>query len=233
VACRLSHWDRLQPNADADAADEWAEVVLKLWEFQWVRNPTELDEWTLQVLYECTQGVLGILTALFATSQMQAMLNRSERLTPQLIQQVYQLRFKVVHPMIAALRDHNEAALQRYQDIAPPLEKVLDSIWTMGDPSVLAGTQLCATTTAAPMDGVSPADTRAGRRTRIRSRVATARLKGSKSTDHNAELTCAEFDPDDYRNAIKAAQERNTSVFEELQRLRLVPSTQEFLEMLW
>src|SRR5690606_25731064 len=53
----------------------------------------------------------------------------SETITADLIQEVYERQFAVVHPRIDALRRNDQSAIQRYLDIAPPLHQELDGIW--------------------------------------------------------------------------------------------------------
>ena len=146
-----------------------------------------------------------------------------ERAATELLQQL--IRFDTVNP------PGNEAALQKYQDIAPPLEKVLDSIWSVGGYSVPSTEQ----NQSAPVDGTgaAPSAPRAKRTSRIRSRMPVGRAKTQRLNHESADTSRSEVLPDDYRCAIQLGAERNTSAFEELQRLSLVPTTQEFLEMLW
>lgn len=229
VSIPLQHWDRMRPNARPDE-DEWTDIVQKLWEFQWTREPVELDEWTLQVLYDCSQGVIAILVALYAAAQTRAMLDRSETLTPDVIREVYQSQFTPIHPMIDALRDNDGSALQRYLDIAPPLHQALDQVWSYGvSPS---SAQSMAGLPAASSAAIgSPGDSQATQRrpARIRSRVPeprTARTK--KSRQKPAEV---DYPPDDYRHGRQAALRNQTSVHDELIRLDLMPSTEEVLNL--
>lgn len=208
---------------------------MKLWEFQWVRNPIELDEWMVKVLYECTQGIIAILVALFAAAQMRAMLNGSEKLTPTLIQDVYQSQFKPVHPMIKALRDNNTGALEAYEDIAP-LNKSLDKIWRLGGSLTHArGSQTDPPSTAnftpPSSDAEAPAAGRI-RKARIPSRVPGApRRRQKKAPSANMPTEPVDLDPKDYRNATRAAAKNHSSAYEELLRLKLVPNAEDFLSM--
>lgn len=232
VAPSLMHWDRIKERPAPGEPDEWAEVVLQLWKFQWVRNPTELDEWTLQVLYECTQGIPGLLVALFYAAQKRAMLNGSEALTPELIRQVYDSEFTPVHPMINALRDDDQAALQRYEDLAPPLEQTLNRIWQGG--AARSASYQRGPVHAAPTEGAVDGDTLPDEpkrlRARIRSRVAPLRVPRTRKKANEPSLADQEFDSSDYRSALKAAEEHKSSVYEELLRLGLMPTPQQFLE---
>lgn len=234
VAVALPHWDRLTLTPGAGEPEEWLEFVAKLWEFQWVRIPIDLDEWMVKVLYECTQGIIAILVALFAAAQMRAMLNGSEKLTPTLIQDVYQSQFKPVHPMIKALRDNNRVALEAYQDIAP-LNKSLEKIWRLGSPTQARGAETGSACTASFTAPSSDADAPAAgriRKARIPSRVPGAPGRRQKKEPRtNAATEPVDLDPKDYRNATCAAAKNHSSAYEELLRLKLVPSAEDFLGM--
>lgn len=234
VSVALPHWDRLMFMPKAGEPDEWLEFVTKLWEFQWVRNPIELDEWMLKLLYEYTQGVIAILVALFAASQMRAMLNRSETLTPALVQSVYESQFKPIHPMMKALRDNDMSSLEAFQDIAP-LDKSLDKVWTLGGS---VGTGPKAQTAPASIQSFASSSPEAGTSAKPRTRKARipSRVPGApgrrKQVRHATGATEPEnLDPKDYRNAINAAAKNHTSIYEELLQLKLLPSAEDFLSM--
>jgi len=224
VSLPLQPWDRLK-RAIGPGPDEWTEVVMKLWEFQWVRNPTELDEWTLEVLYDCSQGVLAILASLFCAAQLRAMLDGSETITADLIQEVYERQFAVVHPMIDALRRNDQSALQRYLDIAPPLHQALDGIWNASGVGGFAREQRVG---GEPVVTEADTTTPPRRRTKIRSRVTTPRVSEKPKT---AALEAAEdeLEPNDYRYALRSAERNGRSVHDELIALNLMPTADELL----
>lgn len=226
VNVALPHWDRLRPGS-GPGQDEWVDVVMKVWQFQWLRNPVELDEWTVQLLFECSQGVISILVALFAAAQTRAMIDGTEKLSAELIQGVYDTQFRPVHPMIAALRDNNEAALQRYQDIAPPLQGELGRIWTAGTGSTpgKGARGKADTESEAPPSPKKPA-------ARIRSRVARPRSAKRSAPQAKSTPSPETLDAGDYRSAIAGAAERGTTVHDELIRLGLMPTREQFLELL-
>lgn len=111
-------WDRLQRGAPGELT-EWDDFLQVLWHYQWVRNPVALDSHFGYVMYELSQGVIDLAIKLFATAQVSAMLNGEERLTPELLAQVFDDQFQLMHPMVEALRSGNVEALCAYDDIAP------------------------------------------------------------------------------------------------------------------
>jgi hypothetical protein len=114
----IEPWDRLYPGSDLEPS-EWDGLLDVLWSFQWLKNPVDIDRSFRSVMFECSQGVIDVAIKLFASSQARAILDGSETLTPALIADVYKKEFKLMHPMIDALREDNLENLARFDDIAP------------------------------------------------------------------------------------------------------------------
>lgn len=114
----IEPWDRLYPGPTQEPS-EWDDLLGVLWSFQWTKNPVEIDHRFRDVMFECSQGVIDLAIKLFASSQARAILDGTERLTPELIADVYRKEFKLMHPMIEALRHDNLESLAAYDDIAP------------------------------------------------------------------------------------------------------------------
>lgn len=125
----LSHWDRLMPALEPGAVDEWDDFLQVLWGFQWVRNPVPLDAQLRAQMHHYTQGVIDVAIKLFASAQARAMLDGSERITPQLLADIYKEEMSLIHPMLEALRNNDHSRLALYDDIAHVgLEQMLNSI---------------------------------------------------------------------------------------------------------
>jgi hypothetical protein len=112
---------------------EWVDFMTELWTYCWVRRPVQLDERLLDVFYDCTQGVLDLAIKLFAVSQARAIFDGSETLSEQLIRAVYDEQFKLIHPMVEALRSDDLEALIRFEDVTPlkvnvKLEDMMDDL---------------------------------------------------------------------------------------------------------
>ncbi|OZG70881.1 hypothetical protein BTA51_23890 [Hahella sp. CCB-MM4] len=90
-----------------------------LWGYQWVQRPIEYDDKIRDVLYDYSQGVTGILIALFIASQIEAIDTGIETVSIDLIKQVYNVRFKPLHRIINALRSNNKKIIQQYDDLYP------------------------------------------------------------------------------------------------------------------
>ena len=70
-------------------------------------DATGRDRW-----YSLSQGVLDIVVKLFVLAQLRAIATGIERVTPELLQKVYDDELIPVHPMLDALR-RNDADFNR------------------------------------------------------------------------------------------------------------------------
>ena len=123
----ISIWEKLQPGTIGEPS-EWDAFLEVLWQYQWLKKPVPLNPLFCKYMYECSQGVLDLAIKLFASAQARAMLDGSEELTPDLILNVFEDEFKLMHPMIEALRSDNLEILCEYDDIAPlNLQQHLDT----------------------------------------------------------------------------------------------------------
>lgn len=101
---------------------EWDTFLQMLFRFQWTKQHTELTPEINATLWEQSQGIIDIVVKLFMLSQMRAIRTaersgRSETITPKLINTVSAESFKLVRPMLDALRRKDWVALARYDDL--------------------------------------------------------------------------------------------------------------------
>lgn len=114
----LTPWDRLYPGT-AGEPSEWDDFLNILWQYQWVKTPIPLDPAFNHYMYECSQGIIDLAIKLFSAAQARAILDGTEKLVPKLIIEIFNDQFKLMHPMVEALRTNNLEALCRFDDIAP------------------------------------------------------------------------------------------------------------------
>ena len=111
-------WDRM-PEGKA-----WDYFIDQLWKYQWTRETTKLTPAIQTALYEESQGILDIVVKLFMLSQLRLVTigevrKVKETLSVGLIRKVAREDFKVVRPMLDALRANDKAALLKYDDLLP------------------------------------------------------------------------------------------------------------------
>lgn len=111
-------WDRM-PKGKA-----WDYFISQLWRYQWTRVPTEISFEIRDVLYDESQGILDIVVKLFMLAQLRAVSIGEVRgglevLTAELLRKVAREDFRVVRPMLDALRANDTKALLKYDDLLP------------------------------------------------------------------------------------------------------------------
>ena len=109
-------WNRLLPG------DEWDDFVEHIWAHQWTSEVTPLTREILDALYWESQGIIDVLVKLFMLTQFRAIsrgevLREPELLTASLIRSVAADEFRIISPMIEALRDGRGEALAAYPDL--------------------------------------------------------------------------------------------------------------------
>ncbi len=111
-------WDRLLKGK------AWDYFIDQLWKYQWTRDFTSISREIRDVLYDESQGILDIVVKLFMLSQLRVVgigdvRGTPEILTPQLLRKVAREDFRIVRPMLDALRTNDAKALLKYDDLLP------------------------------------------------------------------------------------------------------------------
>ena len=259
----LSIWDRL-PRYDAPprngepAASDWAEFVSVLWRFQWVRTPLGLNDDILDLVYDCTQGILDLAIKLFAIAQARAIIDGSDRLTPELLKLVYEEHFSLLHPIIEALATNDMRALSAYEDVSPPLGHALEQLESQGrrnkararmtkpgDPGFKDQVGLMAMAAGFPpeqaialadeIDADGTARDTVDAMGEVHKKSKPVRRARRKPADAAAasKVVWPDFGerPEDYRRAMKAASEDGTTVLAQLQRLGMAIDPEELVPL--
>ncbi len=111
-------WDRLPFD------ESWEDFLTELWPYQWLKHKVERDEQLTNKLYELSQGVPDIVVKLFCLAQSRAILlagtPEEERLSSELIEQVFEDEFSIVKPMLEALRSGNRHKIEECNDLIFP-----------------------------------------------------------------------------------------------------------------
>jgi hypothetical protein len=243
------------PEALMDAS-EWGQFIEIMWEYQWVRNPTPLSHEILDVLYQHTQGILDLAIKLFATAQARAILTGAETLSVELLHQVYEQDFKLMHESVEALATNDYAALARYADVAPTnLNEILTGIMTKASRRRI-GSQLTrrgapgfqqqvavaamasgvdeehAETLAREIDAEGIAQDSGEALTQLAKKLRPAPLRTpSKFADNSKPIEWPDLTDrsDDYRHALKAAQDTGATVFAQLQKLGMAQDAEAWI----
>ena len=113
------NWKRLPQKSSAGKKSDWQTFTNKLWTMQWLRKRDVcLTDEIRDTWYELSQGVLDIVIKLFVLSQLRAIVTRTERITQNIMRQVYEDELQPVHPMLDALKSRDPEKILRYSDLS-------------------------------------------------------------------------------------------------------------------
>ena len=102
----------------------WDYFINKLWKYQWTHDFTPIDPNIRAVLYDESQGIIDIVIKLFILAQFRVIRigevrGKPEVLTPNLLRTVAREDFRIIQPMIHALRTNDRKALLKFDDLRP------------------------------------------------------------------------------------------------------------------
>ncbi|NMB27756.1 MAG: AAA family ATPase [Tissierellia bacterium] len=98
--------------------DEEFELFLNgLWKFQWTRKNTPLTREIIDLFYEETQGISDLIVKLFVNAQYKAIVSGEEELTEEIILSVAKEEFKLMKPMLDAIKSKNPYKAIKYEDL--------------------------------------------------------------------------------------------------------------------
>lgn len=106
-------WTKMEKDSE-----EWKLFVDAMWVYQWTRKAVPLTKDMRDALYDSCQGIAVLAVSLYEEVQIQAMRDMSETFGPDSFRKVLEKRFFFMVPMIRALRENDEKAIHRYDDIS-------------------------------------------------------------------------------------------------------------------
>lgn len=253
----IAPWERLEPGTAAEPS-EWDDFLSVLWQFQWTKKPVALDPLFNKYMYDCTQGVIDLAIKLFSSAQARAMLDDTEMLTPELLLDVFDEEFKLVHPVIKAFQSGIVEVLMEHEDVTPlnlqqyvinakrKSNMLKSPLFTVRSDHETFTPRLAAGLTAMGFDAedsLEVVEAIANRDSTItlaqgaKQAVATLTtpkpIKRARQGKAVQELPADRFDerPEDYRRAIAHAHASGTKVLEQLKGFRMAPLLGEVFEI--
>jgi hypothetical protein len=121
-------WERL-PQGPV-----WEYFLNELWPYQWTREESKLTDDVKKVLYEESQGIIDVVVKLFMLGQARAMelgatrKKRPETIDAALLTTVAKDHFKIIAPMIAALKSGRRSKIAQYDDLRPLDDHVQEAL---------------------------------------------------------------------------------------------------------
>jgi ABC-type dipeptide/oligopeptide/nickel transport system ATPase component len=109
--------------------DDWKRFCNQLQKYQWLADPAPLSERLRKYLFFLTQGLPGIAIPLFQLAQYAAIASGAERLSQQIIRDVFDEKMASLRPMMNAVRSGNKARMVAYDDLlGDTLDDVVESM---------------------------------------------------------------------------------------------------------
>lgn len=254
VGHAIPSWSALKASGYLAAPGEWEDFITAIWPFQWVKNETSLTQALSDLMFYYSQGIIDIALKLFSCVQWYCILSGEETITAQVIASVWETEFELVHPLINAFRSGDAAALERYPDIAPlSFDQLRDNALNRYEGvrsrkgAVRPGHQKFVPTVAATLTAMGIEAELAqeiassveeegkvknlldGAQAAIEKVKPPKAAKKTKSKDGGKKATI--LSPDDYRNAIGAADESGTTVFTQLASMGALCDLEALLEL--
>lgn len=112
-------WDRMLVDSE-----EWIFFLETLWEFQCLKEETELTEEIRAVFYDECQGITAVAVNLYILAQERALAQGKEKLTIGIIKETAKEDLYMIQPMIKSLRNNNIADIMKYEDISIKLDDI-------------------------------------------------------------------------------------------------------------
>ncbi|BAU29723.1 TniB protein [Aneurinibacillus soli] len=96
---------------------EFRFLLESIWKYQWNQKFTPLNEELIKVFYEETQGVSDLIVKLFVNVQMMAISSGKEEFTADMVNKVAKEQFKLMKPMLEAIKSKNPYKMVQYEDL--------------------------------------------------------------------------------------------------------------------
>lgn len=100
-----------------DADDTWLFFLESLWRYQYLQTPAPLVPNLSYALYDESQGIIDFAVKLYMLAQIRAMTTGLERLNETVIRSVAKDSLRLAAPVLAALKQGDQATLQQYEDV--------------------------------------------------------------------------------------------------------------------
>ncbi|MCA9469972.1 MAG: ATP-binding protein [Nitrospira sp.] len=144
------------------ANDEtWKYFLEALWTYQYVKQPCPLTDQFTTLFYEETQGITDLAVNLFILAQQRAISTGRERLTANVVRSVARDSFRLMAPVLTALRTRDYQALSHMEDVCVPKSYSPHLSFQTETPSSQMGAEQTALQRSSPSAPPSSVSTRA------------------------------------------------------------------------
>ena len=117
-----------QPFSNASKEEgqksDWENFFSRMWKVQWLAHPTPEEKRLQDLFWEYSQGIAHIAVTLFYLCQVRAVISGNEVITEDLVADVFREELSMVVPMIKALKSGRQEEIEKYSDIAIPVDVI-------------------------------------------------------------------------------------------------------------
>lgn len=115
---RAARRSTMRPLMNYKNSKEFKELLKIIWRYQYLRNPVELTDDLVDVIYERTQGVMDLVIKLYLLVQRRAIeLKKGEDITPKLLNQIADEYFQPVQLALNAMKYGNVNVMKEFEDL--------------------------------------------------------------------------------------------------------------------
>ncbi|PBK47544.1 hypothetical protein BUE61_29080 [Pseudomonas syringae pv. actinidiae] len=108
------YYDLKRPLA---ADDESFNQLCKIaWQYQWTRERSEIKDSIIDALYDVSQGITGIMLSVFASAQLAAIEDGSEKIDEKTIIDTYSLRMTPLHHAVNILKSNSPRLIDKFDE---------------------------------------------------------------------------------------------------------------------
>lgn len=98
--------------------DKEFDIFIKsIWKYQWLEKPIKLTNGLIEIFYDKTQGVCDLVAKLFYNIQKKAIEKDLDNITIDLINNIWGKEFKLLEPMVNAIKSNNAVKKMKFEDI--------------------------------------------------------------------------------------------------------------------
>ncbi len=86
------------------------------WKYQWTKERSEISDRIIDALYDVSQGITGIMLSVFASAQLAAIEDGSEKINENTIIETYNLRMTPLHPAVNILKSNSPRLIDKFDE---------------------------------------------------------------------------------------------------------------------
>ncbi|MDB5981883.1 MAG: hypothetical protein JWQ69_2898 [Pseudomonas sp.] len=108
------YYDLKRPLAADD--ESFNQLCRIAWQYQWTKDQSEIRDSTIDAFYDVSQGITGIMLSVFASAQLAAIEDGSEKIDEKAIINAYNLRMTPLHPAVNILKSNSPRLIDKFDE---------------------------------------------------------------------------------------------------------------------